>query len=735
VLAALVAGAPPATPEPAFETLTPERLHADPPLDGPVPTEITWHPDGKRVTYLRRDRADGPQTLWGFDASTGKAAALVDGSGLVAPLGGGPVSLERYAWAPKGDAVLVASHGDVFLVDTPSGRLRALAQGAELEEFPTFSPDGRRVAFVRSGDLFAVEVASGRETRLTRSGSAVVLNGRLDWVYEEELAGRSGRAFAWAPDSRSIAYLQLDQDRVPTFPIVDFLPVHNKAVFQRYPKAGDPNSIVRVGVVGLGSDGAPGPERLVSFEQDDVYVDPELAWTADGRNLAFRWLNRAQTELQLRMFPVPSSPDAALGEWRTVLTERDTAWVNALGEPRFLKDGRRFLWLSERDGFAHVYVCDLAGSCRPVTQGRWMVDRLLSVDERTGFCYFTTTEKDPRERHLYRARLDGTGHARLTQEDGLHDVRVSPDGRYFADTWSDVATPPRVWVQTTDGRRRISVEDNASAPALRYERGVVEWVDLKAADGTVLHGRLVKPSDFDPSRRHPVVVHVYGGPHAQTVRDGWSSLSMLERLLASRGFLVWSLDNRGTWGRGHGFETPLHREMGRVELQDQLVGVEHLKSLPFVDPGRIGVWGWSYGGYMTLYALTRAPDVFKAGVAGAPVVDWTLYDTIYTERYMGTPQQNPGGYEISSPLARAADLEAELLLIHGTGDDNVHLANTVKFADALIRAGRPHAVLLHPRQSHGFRDRDHKVARDAAIVRHFERHLSPEHAPEQTATQ
>jgi dipeptidyl-peptidase 4 len=347
----------------------------------------------------------------------------------------------------------------------------------------------------------------------------------------------------------------------------------------------------------------------------------------------------------------------------------------------------------------------------------------VQVDERTGFVYFTATEKDPRERHFYRARLDGTGRTRLTQEDGTHRGFLSPDGRFYADTWSDVKTPPHLVVSSVDGRRRHPVAEDRSAALLEYARGSVEWVNLLARDGKALHAMLVKPANFDAARRYPVVLSVYGGPHAQTVTNSWDAVSPLEHLLASRGFLVWSLDNRGSAGRGLAFESPLFRDMGRIELEDHLVGVDYLKSLPGVDPARIGIFGWSYGGYLTLYAVTHAPGVFKAAVAGAPVTDWSFYDSIYTERYMRTPTANPQGYETSSPLKKAGALDAALLLLHGTADDNVHLANTIAFVDALTKAGRPYSLLLHPREMHGFRDKANRTARDAAVLRHFETYL------------
>jgi dipeptidyl-peptidase-4 len=716
-----------------LEKLTVERINAEPSLSGALPTAFQWHPDGKRVTFQRR--AGDTASLFALDVTRGSESKLLDGAALKAP-GEKPIPLPltEAAWLPGGKALLVPAHDDVFVVDAQTGVVRALVRTPEKEAYAEASPDGRRVAFVRGSDLYIVEVESGRETRLTRTGSETVLNGKLDWVYEEELGSRSGQAFAWSPDSRAIAYLQLDQARVPTFPIVDFLPVRNEVEWQRYPKAGAPNAIPRLGVVGLDKDGRPGPERLLSFEPDDVYVLPQLAWTPDSRAVAFQHLNRAQGELELRLLPVPAAPRDALGAPRTVLRERSEAWVNTFGAPRFLKDGRRFLWVSERDGFAHVYLCDLASSCRAVTQGPWMVDGRVSfagsgpgfvLDERSGFLYFTATEKDPRERHLYRTRLDGTGRTRLTREDGTHRVVVAPDGRYYADTWSDVHTPPRAWVASQDGTRRFTLEANAEPEILRYERGSLEWVELAAADGQKLYGSLLKPADLDPARKYPVILSVYGGPHSQTVANAWEHVSPRDSLLASRGFLVFKLDNRGMAARGTAFEFPVRHDLGRIELQDQLVGVEHLKSLPYVDAARIGITGWSYGGYMTLYALVNAPSVFKAGVAGAPVTDWKHYDTIYTERYMGTPAGNPKGYESSSPLQKAAALQDELLLIHGASDDNVHLANTMAFVAALVKAGKPYSLRVHPRQLHGFRPKEDRVARDRALVEFFERTLQP----------
>ncbi|HUL76179.1 MAG TPA: S9 family peptidase [Vicinamibacteria bacterium] len=718
----------------ALPKLTVERINSEPPLSGTLPSHFQWHPDGRRLTFLRP--AGEVSSLYGVDVTKGETALLLDGGKAVMPGDKAqPLPLASATWMPDGHTLLVPTAGDVFTLDVRTSAVRALVRTPDAEEFADASPDGTRVAFVRKSDLWVVDVASGKETRLTQGGSETLLNGRLDWVYEEELASRSGQAFVWSPDSRAIAYLQLDQSRVPTFPIVDFLPVGNVVQWQRYPKAGAPNAIVRLGVVGIEKDGTPGPARLLTFDPDDVYVLPQLGWTPDSRNVAFQHLNRAQDALDLRLLPVPSSPREPLGTPRTILTEQSKTWLNTFGAPRFLRDGRRFLWLSERDGFAHFYLCEVAGGCRAVTQGAWTVDGRVTfagsgpgfvLDERSGFLYFTATERDPRERHLYRVRLDGTGRTRLTREDGTHRTVVSPDGRFYADTWSDVRTPPKAWVASQDGTKRFTIEENGNPPILGFERGSLDFVEVKAGDGTTLYASLLKPADFDPEKRYPVILSVYGGPHAQTVTNAWDHVRPFEHLLASHGFLVWSLDNRGMAARGTAFESAIGHDLGRVELEDQLAGVAYLKSLPFVDPARIGITGGSYGGYMTLYALTNAPDVFRSGVAVSSVTDWRFYDSIYTERYMGTPETNPKGYERSSPLQKAAQLEADLLLIHGSSDDNVHLANTIAFVAALIKAGKPYELQIHPRQLHGFRPKEDRVARDRAVLAHFERTLHPD---------
>jgi dipeptidyl-peptidase-4 len=701
-----------------------EDLNAEPPIAGRLATRVAWVGRGEHFSWLVPGRTDGESRaeLWIEETATG-ARRRVAGSTLVLPDEPGAekkdtprtASLPGSVWSPDGRRLLVAGAGDLWLYDLAATRLARLTRSPEAEEeLPSFSPDGKRVAFVRKNDLWSLDLASGRETRLTRDGSDVVFNGKLDWVYEEELAGRDARGYEWSPDGRSLAYLRLDDAPVLPAPIVDFLPAPPKVAWQRYPKSGGDNPKASFHVVAVDA-----VERAAVRPDDDSYVVPGFSWTPDSAAVSFRILNRAQNREDVRLLSFGAGGASA----RTLFVEEDRHWVNVFEPPRFLRDGR-YLWKTERSGFAHLAVGRTSGGDpRPITQGRWIVDKVAGVDEARGVVYFTATEENVRRRPIYRVALDGTGFAKVSATSGgQHVPELSPDGRHILDTYSSVAEPPVVSLLDSSAKP-IRVVHRPEGRLDEFELGVDEEVSVSADDGARLEARLVKPRDFDPARKYPVIVFVYGGPHSQVVRDAWGATSLLDHLLASRGFLVWSLDNRGAFGRGHGWETPIFHDMGRRELADQLAGIRHLKTLPFVDGSRIGIWGWSYGGYLTLYAMTRAPSVWRCGVAGAPVTHWKFYDTIYTERYMGTPRENPHGYESSAPLAKAGDLAAPLLLIHGGADDNVHIQNTVAFVDALVAAGRPYELQLQPRQKHGFRGKGSLDFRNQAIVRFFERHL------------
>jgi dipeptidyl-peptidase-4 len=708
-----------------------EDITADPPFAGRGISEVVWVPGAsERFSFLESDtgQAGARRDLYIEDARTGARQKVVSAAELVPPDAGkdaSPVPLEGHVWSPDGRALLLSGANDLWLFRLDSRKLERLTRGEDEEEFASFSPDGRTIAFVRKHDLFAIDLATRAETRLTTDGADHVFNGRLDWVYEEELASRSGKCYEFSPDGRSIAYLRLDEARVPEYPLVDFMGMPHAALRPlRYPNPGDPNSSPSVHVVSL----AGRETGHVDFgKDDDLYVVPHFVWAPDSKSVAYQVLDRSQTHLSLFRL------DIGGGAQRRLLEETDPFWINvsnfAAGPPTvetpyFLADGR-FLWLSERSGYAHLYLGSSDGhELRAVTRGEWMVDRLLAVDEKHGLAYFTSTISDARERQVCRVRLVGGEVTRLTREGGVHDAEVSPNGGLLLEKFSKLGVPQVRRLLTTEGRLLRTVEQPSNRLG-ELALASPELVDLKASDGTLLHGLIVKPPDFDPSKRYPVLVRVYGGPAVQTVTNAFGAVQMLDHYLAGRGIVVFKLDNRGSFGRGHAFESPIFKEMGKHELADQLAGVAYLKSLSYVDPGRIGIYGWSYGGYMTLYALTHAPDVFKCGVAGAPPVDYRLYDTIYSERYLRTPRENLEGYKASAPLTSASKLKARLLLVHGASDDNVHLQNSLQFIDALISAGIPYELQIQPRARHGVAGKAGLDHLNRAIATFLEKNLSP----------
>ena len=712
VLAAQAATAAPPAPlvpgtVPVRKALTLEKASE---MRMPVP--YAWR-DATHVVWVEAAGPDAPAALWQADAVTGRKSKLLDAPAVKTRDGKEKtLALRGAVWTPKGDALAVSFDNDLWLV-TPGGdggQARRLTNDAEDETLPAWSPDGTRLAYVKKHDVWLAEAATGKETRLTKTGSDTVLNGVLDWVYGEELAGRRGKgSFFWSPDSSAIAYLALDQARVPTYPIVDYMPVNGKLETKRYPKAGDPNAIPSVHVVDL--DG----NETASFapSPDDVYVAPEMAWTQDGKNVCFLLLDRPQTHLGVWLLP------RAGGVSKKLLEESDAAWINAITPPHFLKDGS-FVFLSERSGFFHLYRHAADGSVKnAITKGGWMVDGPWSVDEKMGTVWFRATMEDPRERQVFVAKLDGSSMVRVTSGPGVHTLSAAPGAAYFVDSFSSATALPKAVVRSVSGAV-AAVLDDKPHPLAEFDLGSVELGSFTGADGTLFYTRLVKPSNFDPAKKYPVVVYVYGGPHTQLVQN--AAAPVLDAYLASQGFLVWTMDGRGSGGRGHAFETPVLKNMGVQELKDQLEGVAELKKRPWVDGARIGITGWSYGGYMTLYAATHAGATFKCAAAGAPVVDWTLYDSIYTERYMKTPKENPEGYKASSPLLAAKDLGTKLVIFHGTSDDNVHMQNTMKFADELMKARKDFVFVPLPRQAHGPRG-EALLYRNQRLVEWFEQNL------------
>ncbi len=716
VVLALIAGFLPSVWA-AKKRLTPQLVTDSEQIVPGALRRVRWRPGTEQFSYLK-DGKSGEQ-LCLYDAAARRAHRL-----KISPDSG--VDLDSYRWSPQGRRILFDGGGDLWLYDPASGEIRQLTNDPQPAEDATFSPAGGRIAFVRQNNLYTLNLKSGHVTELTHDGTPLILNGKLDWVYKEELADRStGRAYQWSPDGKQIAYLRLDDSPVPVYPLVHFLSTHVEFSLQRFPQAGDPNPKASFHVVSVNGgktyDWVP-PANSPPVE----YFGPSFSWTRDSKDISFVTLNRNQTRMAVHLW------DADSGTSRTLLVEKDRYWINSIRPPGFLADGR-FLWLSERDGWLHLYLYSRRGKLiKKLTGGNWMLDHPLFSDlpmyqhgGQTGWVYFLSTQPDPRERQIDRVRLNGSGLERLSKEPGTHTLLLSPDGRFYVETFSDSKKPPITRLFKSDGTFVSTIE--APKNRLReYALGKTQFVTVTAPDGAQLYARLLKPPDFDPRKKYPVIVDVYGGPEVQIVRDQWGVTSLQDQLFADHGFLVWSLDNRGSWGRGHAWESRIFEHLGRQELRDQLAGVNYLKSLPYVDAHRLGIWGWSYGGFMTLYALTHAPDVFQCGAAGGPVTDWKFYDSIYTERYMRTPEVNPEGYEESSVIDAAGNLRAKLLLMHGVDDDNVHLQNTINLIETLVRDGKPYQLDLQPGEKHGFSSYSARLYLTKRLLSFFEKNLEPE---------
>ncbi len=658
-----------------------------------------WAVDGK--TYLQRD---GSKLVW-YDPATQATKDFIATDGIVAaavpaPREDGPfdwqnrrVTSGTLQFSDSGKELLYPSGGDLFLIHVDTGKWDQLTKTPIAELDPKLSPDGKTVAFRRGFDLYTVDAASGKETRLTQNGSETLRNGALDWVYPEELD--LGTAYWWSPDSKSVFYLQFDTSREPVFPHEDLLRVRALFEPQRYPQVGENNAEVRLGVV----PAAGGATKwLDAGDTRDAYLIARGGWMPDSKAVYAIRLNRVQTKLEMLAI------DVASGEAKTVFSETDPYWINLSGDIRFLKDGKRFLWTSERDGFRHIYLYSLTGDAvKQLTKGAWEVSAINAVDEAAGLVFYSSTETSHMERQLYSVKLDGTDKRRLTQEAGTHNVTLSPTGAFYLDNFSSLESPSRETLHSGDGRQLAVIREADRSQADQYVILPTEIVSFKAADGvTTLYGRLIKPADYQPGKKYPMVMTVYGGPGvALPIHNSWQGNISFDQVLAQHGYVVWQSENRGGLGRGHAFETDIYHKLGVTELADQVAGVKYLVAQGIVDPDRVGVHGWSYGGFMTANALLNAADVFKCGVAGAPVTDFMNYDTIYTERYMGLPKDNPDGYKVTQLAAKAGNLKGRLMLMHNFEDDNVLFQNTMQLINALEQAGKVFDFVLYPQKSHG----------------------------------
>ncbi len=734
-LLALFLGVAASTPASAQTTptkpLTIESLFQAGGLGGRGPESIEWSPDGTKLTFVQRDEKGESGELWYMDTTTGEKKVLVSAAKLASlDPDVNKVKNERekerrtryhvaaYLWAPDSKHLIFDSQGQLWLYDLSNDTAVQFTSSGDPSGDPKFSPDDSHLAYTRKHNLYVRPISGGDEKALTKDSGEDLFNGDIDWVYAEELGVRSN--YFWSPDSKEIAFLHMDETKVPTYPITDWMPTHPTVDPEKYPKVGDPNPVVKLGV----ADREDGEVRWLELKQEAESYIPRFGWVREGV-LWVEVLNRTEDKMDLYFV------DAKSGKSRIVLTETTPgAWIDfEHNEVRFLKPGSgKFLWPSWRDGNMHLYLYSFdpqnpmaadAKMERQLTQGEFEVQGVVGVDEAAGMIFFEANKDDPRQMHLFSVQLDGSGMKALTSDEGMQFGNFSDDAKHYTQTSFGPQKAPGTSVCAVGGACHPLWQ--ASDEIVEYGLRAPKYLEFKADDGTLLYGRLLLPADAPANGKIPLIINIYGGPAAQTVRKG--TPDAFDEILSRKGFAIFSVDNRGTPGRDRKFQTAIRHEFGAIELKDQLTALDQLLAkYPQLDKDRIGIWGWSNGGSMTLYAMTHS-ERFRAGVAVAPVTNQQNYDSIYTERYMGLLADDKAGYEQSDVTRNADKLHGALLLVHGTSDDNVHFQNSIQMIDALIKAGKQFQLMIYPNKTHGIAGKEARVHLFTMIVDHFEREL------------
>lgn len=697
------------------ERLTLDRIYGEPALAGPGVRNLRVSPDGERVTFLR-GRADNQYQLdlWEYNTRNKTTQRLVDSKRLVP---NEELSLEEkarrerartaglsgilnYYWAPSGKQLLVPIGGDLYLVDADKPEnARKVATGNVID--PKISPKGRYLSFVRKQNLVVIDLTNGAERQLTTDGKGTVHNGEAEFVAQEEMDQHTG--YYWAPDDSYIAYRRYDEAPVPVVRRFEIFADRTEVIDQHYPAAGDPNVLIELMIVSP----ATGQQRKIDLgPEKDIYL-VRADFSADAKTLVYQRQSRDQKRLDL------VAVDVATLAQRPLFTETSKTWVSIHNDLRFLKKRNAFIWASERSGRNHLYVYDLNGKLlHPLSKGEWGVDSILAVDEAAGKVYVASNRDAVIDKQTYALSLDGSNAdkpVRITSGDGWHEASFASNGKIFVDTYSNPRTPPQVSIRRADGSMVEWLEKNelnASHPYGKYlaDHLPTEYGTMKASDGQTLHYSLIKPANFDPNKRYPVFLFTYGGPHSQRVTRAWGNY--FDQYMAQQGFVVFRLDNRGSSRRERAFTDVIYNKLGQHEVEDQLTGIDWLSRQSFVDPKRVGVFGWSYGGFMTLRLLSAASDKIAMGVSVAPVTDWALYDTHYTEQFVGgTPKGDPEAYKRSGVFAHLDGLKSPLLLIHGMADDNVLFTNTTRLIDELVKRNVQFDLMTYPGAKHGISGR------------------------------
>ena len=713
------------------KTLTIERIFDSPSLDGNAPRNLKVSPDGQRVTFLKGKESDYEQLdLWEYHIESGKTRMLFDSAELASEepelsdeekarrermrlSGTGIVS---YQFSKDGSALLFPLGGDVYFHKLGQ---KGVIQLLDTEAFETdirLSPQGNFISFVRDQNLFVKNIETGKEQAITTEGGDAIKMGMAEFVAQEEMGRMTG--YWWAPDESHIAFTKVDESPVDIITRSEIYADDIKMIEQRYPKAGTPNVEISLAVQNIES----GERQWVDLgDNKDIYL-ARVDWMPDSQTLTYQWQTRDQQTLELKAFDIVSKTQNLL------VKETSDTWVNLHDDLTFLNDSEQFIWASERDGFKHLYLFNNDGTqVKQLTSGDWVVDDIEAIDEDKGLVYFSGRKDTPLESHLYKVNLQGEKVERISSRDGYHSVSFASDASIYVDQFSTANRPPQVSLHQANGEQITWLEENKlddKHPLTPYLKNwnEPEFGTLQTDDNATLHYRLYKPQNTD--KKHPAIVYLYGGPHAQMVTNRWGgNRSLLLQYWVNQGYVVFTVDNRGSNYRGKGFEDPIYKKMGAVEVDDQIAGAKFLQSLPYVDGERIGVHGHSYGGYMTLMAMFKAPEYFKAGVSGAPVTDWRLYDTHYTERYMGNPKTDDKAYTDASVFPYAKDLKGDLLIYHGMADDNVLFTHSTRLYKHLQDEAIVFETMDYPGKKHSIRGKQTGIHLYKTITNFFNRSL------------
>ena len=669
------------------------------------PRNVNWIEGGNRFSFIDRDPQTSKSVIRAYDPATGKDTLLFSGEGLMFPGTTTPFTYESFQWARDSRHLVFQSNfkqlyrrsgiADFFIYSLADRSLKQATRGARTAEL---SPDGATLGFERGGDMYVTNLATGMDKRLTRDSAEHVFNGHFDWVYEEEFG--LAQAWSWSRDSRYIAYWQLNDSALKEIQLSDLSGTNPKYDKLTIPKVGEANSDVRIGVVNVAS----GRNTWLDIGEKGEFYIPRIYWTSRADTLAVVTLNRAQNEMKLFFF------DVNTGGRRLVMSERSDTWLDVYDFYAGISDmltfpagSTQFFWISDRDGWQHIYRYDYSGKLiNQVTRGNWSVTRTEGIDLARQVIYYASTDPSPLQRQLYSVKFDGSGTRRITTAPGNHRIDMSPNTAYFIDRWSSVRQPAQVELWSTARGKLRTMEDNAAVTQWlsTHAYSPSELFSFTTSDSVRIDGAMIKPVPFDPSKRYPVIFNIYGGPGSQQVYDtftagGWN------QWLAQQGYIVVTLNNRGTNNYGSKFMKVVYRQLGKYEALDFAEAAKHMARLPYVDAKRFAIMGSSYGGYSAVYTMEMYPDLFPVGIANSTVGDWRLYDTIYTERYMGLLGDNAKGYAESSPIVNAAKLRGRLMLVHSLLDDNVHPQHTFQLLTAFTNAGKDVEVRIYPPGRHG----------------------------------